>query len=108
MAWLTKKLGISLTLVRHGPSVTGIPIPSVRMLMSPRSLVPGLACALAFSIVAASPAAAEEPSGPRHVEGTVDDGATAWVADVPADWGGTVILYSHGYRPSFFGIPNVA
>ncbi|MGY1805523.1 hypothetical protein ACI78T_19735 [Blastococcus sp. SYSU D00922] len=74
--------------------------------MSPRSLVTGLTCALALSFVAASPAAAEEPSGPRHVEGTVDGGATAWVADVPADWNGTVLLYSHGYRPSFLPIPH--
>src|SRR3954468_2053222 len=78
------------------------------MPMSPRSLASSLACALAFSIVAASPAAADEPSGPRHVEGTVDDGATAWVADVPANWTGTVLLYSHGYRPSFAGIPQTA
>ncbi|NEM04726.1 alpha/beta hydrolase [Geodermatophilus normandii] len=76
--------------------------------MSPRSLASSLACALAFSVVAASSAAAEEPSGPRHVEGTVDDGATAWVADVPAHWNGTVLLYSHGYRPSFLPIPPSA
>ncbi|MCZ2826901.1 MULTISPECIES: hypothetical protein [unclassified Modestobacter] len=76
--------------------------------MSPRSLVPGLACALAISLAAATPAAAGEPAAPRHVEGTVDDGATAWVADVPADWNGTVLLYSHGYRPSFFPIPHTA
>jgi pimeloyl-ACP methyl ester carboxylesterase len=78
------------------------------MPMSPRSLASSLACALALSVVAASSAAAEEPSGPRHVEGTVDDGATAWVADVPADWNGTVLLYSHGYRPSFLPIPPSA
>ena len=76
--------------------------------MSPRAVVPCLAAALAISFAAVSPAAADEPSGPRHVEGTVDDGATAWVADVPADWNGTVLLYSHGYRPSFAGIPQTA
>ncbi|MGY1710806.1 hypothetical protein ACI8AC_14975 [Geodermatophilus sp. SYSU D00758] len=76
--------------------------------MSPRSLVTGLTCALAVTFVAAPPAAAQEGSGPRHVEGTVDDGATAWVADVPADWNGTLLLYSHGYRPSFAGIPQDA
>jgi pimeloyl-ACP methyl ester carboxylesterase len=77
--------------------------------MSPRSLVTGLTCALAISFVAVpSAAAADEPPGPRHVEGTVDDGATAWVADVPGDWNGTVLLYSHGYRPSFAGIPQTA
>jgi hypothetical protein len=30
--------------------------------------------------------------------GTLADGAT-WVADVPATWNGTLILYSHGYGP---------
>ncbi|WP_369138713.1 hypothetical protein [Modestobacter versicolor] len=76
--------------------------------MSPRSRVTGVACALAVSFVAVPSAAAGEPSVPQHVEGTVDDGATAWVADVPADWNGTVLLYSHGYRPSFAPIPNSA
>jgi pimeloyl-ACP methyl ester carboxylesterase len=74
--------------------------------MSPRSLVTGLVCALAVSVVAVPSAVAAE--GPRHVEGSVDDGLTAWVADVPADWNGTVLLYGHGYRPSFAGIPQTA
>ncbi|WP_092203035.1 hypothetical protein [Blastococcus tunisiensis] len=73
--------------------------------MSPRSLATAMTCALAIAFVSIPSAAAEEPSGPRHIEGTVDDGATAWVADVPADWNGTVLLYGHGYRPSFFPIP---
>ncbi|MEU2348878.1 hypothetical protein [Modestobacter sp. NPDC049651] len=76
--------------------------------MSARSVVSGLACALVVSFAVVPPAAAGGPAGPRHVEGTVDDGATAWVADVPAGWNGTVLLYSHGYRPSFAGIPQTA
>ena len=72
--------------------------------MSPRSLVTGLACALAVSVVAA-PSAAADP-GPVHVEQTLPGEATVWEADVPANWNGTVILYSHGYRPSFAGIPQ--
>jgi pimeloyl-ACP methyl ester carboxylesterase len=71
------------------------------MPMSPRSLATGLAGALALSFAAAPPALAQDPSGPVHVEGTIPGEDTAWVADVPADWNGTVILYGHGYRPSF-------
>ncbi|GAA3382078.1 alpha/beta hydrolase [Cryptosporangium minutisporangium] len=33
-----------------------------------------------------------------HYTGTLPSGAT-WVADVPADWNGTMILYSHGFGP---------
>jgi pimeloyl-ACP methyl ester carboxylesterase len=45
----------------------------------------------------ATPATAAAP--PRHIEGTLDSGA-AYVIDVPADWNGTVLLFSHGYRPA--------
>ena len=64
--------------------------------MSPRSLVTGLAGALAVSIVAAPPALAQETSETVHVEDTIAGEDTAWVADVPAEWNGTVILYGHG------------
>jgi pimeloyl-ACP methyl ester carboxylesterase len=33
-----------------------------------------------------------------HYTGTLPDGAT-WIADVPADWHGTLILFSHGFGP---------
>src|SRR5688572_19737100 len=46
----------------------------------------------------ASPAAAA--SG--EYAGTLADG-TAWRAVVPDDWNGTLLLYSHGYQPSFAG-----
>jgi len=32
--------------------------------------------------------------------GALSNGTT-WLASVPSDWNGTVLLYSHGYRPSF-------
>lgn len=35
---------------------------------------------------------------PQSLGGRLPDGAT-WVADVPASWNGTLILYSHGYGP---------
>jgi pimeloyl-ACP methyl ester carboxylesterase len=44
-------------------------------------------------------------TAPAHVEGTLASGAT-YVMDVPARWNGTVVLYSHGYRPA--GSPNPA
>ncbi|HEX5199462.1 MAG TPA: hypothetical protein VFW27_05925 [Actinoplanes sp.] len=35
-------------------------------------------------------------AGARQYTGTLADGAT-WIADVPAHWRGTLILYSHGF-----------
>jgi hypothetical protein len=52
---------------------------------------------------AAGPAAAT--TTPSHVEGVLPDGS-AFVIDVPANWNGTVLLYSHGYVPD--GAPNPA
>ncbi|MFJ9558418.1 alpha/beta hydrolase [Streptomyces fuscichromogenes] len=44
-----------------------------------------------------SPAgAAQADTGSQNYSGTLVDGAT-WVADVPANWNGTMILFSHGY-----------
>ncbi|MDO0910243.1 prolyl oligopeptidase family serine peptidase [Streptomyces sp. DT2A-34] len=34
-----------------------------------------------------------------HLEGKLPSGA-AYLMDVPADWNGTVLLFSHGYRPA--------
>ena len=52
---------------------------------------------LAVGLTASSAAAA---SG--EYAGTLADG-TAWRAVVPDDWNGTLLLYSHGYQPSFAG-----
>ncbi|MFF9803138.1 alpha/beta hydrolase family protein, partial [Streptomyces rochei] len=51
-----------------------------------------------------SPAARASDST-AHVEGTLPSGA-AYLMDMPARWNGTVLLYSHGYRPA--GSPNPA
>ena len=48
--------------------------------------------------LAAAPAAAAD----GEYSGTLPDG-TAWRAVVPAEWNGTMLLYSHGYQPSFAG-----
>ena len=34
-----------------------------------------------------------------HRTGTLADGAT-WIADVPSNWNGTLLLFSHGYGPT--------
>lgn len=39
---------------------------------------------------------AQADPGAQSLSGTLPDGAS-WVADVPASWNGTLILYSHGY-----------
>ncbi|WP_314501720.1 alpha/beta hydrolase [uncultured Microbacterium sp.] len=56
-------------------------------------------CALLAAAVTAPPATAAI-SG--EFTGTLGDG-TAWRAVVPDDWNGTLLLYSHGYQPSFAG-----
>ncbi|WP_067461021.1 hypothetical protein [Actinomadura macra] len=68
---------------------------------STRRRAPGLATltALATVSVLTSPApvaAAAAPSG--HFTGTRPDGSS-WVADVPENWNGTLLLYSHGFGP---------
>lgn len=50
---------------------------------------------LAALLVAAAGSASPAPG---HFTGTLPDGAT-WIADVPANWNGTLLLYSHGYGP---------
>ncbi|TDD08299.1 hypothetical protein E1181_06995 [Saccharopolyspora terrae] len=62
-----------------------------------------LAASAVLTASAAVPAFAAD--GPAHVEGALASGAT-WVMDVPENWNGTVLLFSHGYRAS--GEPNPA
>lgn len=52
--------------------------------------------AVAASLATAVPAAAATQA--QHYTGQLADGAS-WIADVPASWNGTVILYSHGFGP---------
>ncbi|MEU8982517.1 alpha/beta hydrolase [Streptomyces sp. NPDC048309] len=56
-----------------------------------------LGTAVALSVTA--PAAHAETTTPRHLTGTLADGAT-WIADVPAEWNGTLLLFSHGFGPT--------
>jgi pimeloyl-ACP methyl ester carboxylesterase len=61
-----------------------------------RALV--LGCA-ATALAAALPTAAQATTpAPSHYTGTLADGAT-WIADRPANWNGTLLLFSHGFGP---------
>jgi hypothetical protein len=52
---------------------------------------------LILSITPTSPAVAAQPA---EYGGSLPNGTT-WEAVVPDEWNGTLLLYSHGYRPSF-------
>ena len=61
-----------------------------------------LAAGLITTLLTTAPATAEPAATAAttaragHYEGTLPDGAT-WVADVPARWNGTLVLFSHGF-----------
>jgi hypothetical protein len=55
-----------------------------------------LAVTAAVGLTAAAPAQVTAAAG--AFTGTLPDGA-AWIADVPANWNGTLLLYSHGFGP---------
>ncbi|NEC87563.1 DUF6351 family protein [Streptomyces sp. SID12501] len=46
------------------------------------------------------PSSAAQPDAAvaGHLTGTLADGAT-WIADVPDDWNGTLVVFSHGFSP---------
>jgi len=54
--------------------------------------------AVAAGVPAAASAAAATTAASTHYTGTLADG-TIWIADVPAQWNGTLLLYSHGFGP---------
>ncbi|HEY4605022.1 MAG TPA: hypothetical protein VIH08_11875 [Blastococcus sp.] len=60
----------------------------------PRAAATAAAAAVAMGVASTGMAHAAPVTG--HLTGSLADGAT-WVADVPANWNGTLILYSHGY-----------
>lgn len=58
-----------------------------------------VASAVTLVLTSAGPAAAgAAEAASTHYSGSLADGAT-WVADLPASWNGTIILYSHGFGP---------
>jgi alpha-beta hydrolase superfamily lysophospholipase len=57
------------------------------------------AAAVTSVVTSGAPAAvAASDAASTHHTGTLADGAT-WIADVPASWNGTIILFSHGFGP---------
>ncbi|MHB1570795.1 MAG: alpha/beta hydrolase, partial [Solirubrobacteraceae bacterium] len=56
------------------------------------------AAAAGIGAIAASTAAAAPSPTPGHYQGNLPDGAQ-WIADVPANWNGVLLLYSHGFGP---------
>jgi pimeloyl-ACP methyl ester carboxylesterase len=56
-----------------------------------------LLLAVAASTVGVPAVAHAQPAATRY-SGTLPNGAT-WIADVPANWNRTILLYSHGYTP---------
>jgi hypothetical protein len=61
-----------------------------------KRLQAGVLAAVLAVPAALAPAVAHASAGPAHYTGTLPDGAT-WIADVPADWNGTLVLFSHGF-----------
>ncbi|MDX3689788.1 alpha/beta hydrolase [Streptomyces europaeiscabiei] len=66
---------------------------------SPRTLA-ALAAAVVLSLTGASASTAAAPQAAvpaaERLTGTLPDGA-AWIADVPENWNGTLIVFSHGF-----------
>ena len=60
------------------------------------AFVVGAAAAILVA-TAISPATAATGTS-THYTGTLADGAT-WIADVPASWNGTLVLFAHGFGP---------
>lgn len=60
-----------------------------------RSLA-ALAAAVVLAFTAPAARADTTTSTDRQLTGTLADGAT-WIADVPAQWNGTLLLFSHGF-----------
>jgi hypothetical protein len=57
-----------------------------------------IAVAGAPAAIASATTASATVASATHYTGSLTDGAI-WVADVPASWNGTIILYSHGFGP---------
>jgi pimeloyl-ACP methyl ester carboxylesterase len=60
--------------------------------------IPAGTSAPVLTLTAAAPAV-------TAYSGTLPNGTT-WKAEIPATWNGTLLLYSHGYLPTFAGVPN--
>jgi len=76
------------------------------VLLVPLTLLGGFAVATIVSRHAAAASNCVPASGTNTMHGTLD-GANYIIA-VPANWNGTLVLYSHGYTPAFVPLANPA
>jgi hypothetical protein len=60
--------------------------------------LPALIALATLAITPAANAATTTGHYTGHYTGTLPDGAS-WIADVPATWNGTLLLFSHGFGP---------
>ncbi|RYY32559.1 MAG: alpha/beta hydrolase, partial [Sphingomonadales bacterium] len=65
-----------------------------------------LALPIALSAMLCSPVAAQQAARSQSLSGTLPGGAK-WSAEVPAEWNGTLLLWSRGYSPNV-GSPEAA
>ncbi|MER6080721.1 hypothetical protein ABT156_20860, partial [Streptomyces sp. NPDC001833] len=65
----------------------------------PRFSTLAAACATAFAASLIGPATGAQAAPADHYSGTLSDGAT-WIADKPAQWNGSLLLFSHGFGPT--------
>lgn len=65
----------------------------------PRFSTVAAACATALAATLIGPATGARAATADHYSGTLSDGAT-WIADEPARWNGTLLLFSHGFGPT--------
>lgn len=75
------------------PCVAGVSRVALAALAAATVLATSAAPGFASGADADSAARAE----PRHLDGRLASGST-WAIDVPADWNGDLVLFSHGYR----------
>jgi pimeloyl-ACP methyl ester carboxylesterase len=64
-----------------------------------------LPVALAIGLVMAAFSPAPPALADEEFSGTLSNGTT-WIAVVPDNWNGTLLLHGHGYLPSFVPFPN--
>ncbi|MEJ3748098.1 hypothetical protein WEI85_33030 [Actinomycetes bacterium KLBMP 9797] len=76
-------------------------VPRLRRAATPRRAATAIVALLLVALLGPAgnaDAALVRAAAASHVEGVLPDGS-AYVMDVPANWNGTVLLYSHGYVP---------
>ncbi|MBO0731797.1 MAG: hypothetical protein J2P57_21235 [Acidimicrobiaceae bacterium] len=67
-------------------------------MMGRRTLAALAAAAVVAALSVTTATSGAQSTTSTHSTGTLADGAT-WIADIPAAWNGTVLLYSHGFGP---------